>query len=176
MAKILSEEDITKMQEQFGTEGDYYAQIMLASDIGAPVYTKGDISKVRGILDKLLRYFFIKKKISVNKFKMAVFSYCQYLGIGHPAYVGSSENTEYTNIKRTITSDNSKYGLTFSTFRKVTNNILGYQIEDMTVKLRNVGTGESVTVSLSEINEYLKSNDYNFPDIKLKEENNNEPT
>lgn len=171
MAKILSEEEMQKMTWQFGTEQDHFIKIMEASDIGAPAFVKNDISTVRYVLDKLLRYFFIKKRISINKFKMSVFAYCKYMGMGHPAYVGSSENTEYTNIKRTITTDSSKNGLTFLNFKKVVSNIFGYQIEDMCIKLRNVGTGEIVIVSLSEIDEYLKSDDYSFPEKRLRADN-----
>lgn len=139
----------------FESDIDLYKETLDASNIGAPMFNKDDIFETKSILDRLLRYFFIKKKITRNRLKTASSNYDRFMMIESPQVI----NTNYSNIMKTIKGNKLINGLSFNQFSHLLSNILGYVIIDVKVTVKHVVTKETVVVSLKEVEEYIRDDE-----------------
>lgn len=139
--------------KQFDSDLDLYKNISEASNVGAPMFDEHDLYETKSVLHRLLRFFFIKKKITNHRLKTASANYDKFMQIESINTI----NTNWTNIIKILKSGKYKNGLTYNKLNHILSNILGYAITDVKITTQNVYTKEEVIVSLSEIEEYLKN-------------------
>lgn len=140
--------------KQFNSDLDLYKDISEASNVGAPMFNDDDLYETKSVLHRLLRFFFIKKKITTHRLKTASANYDKFMQIESISNI----NTNWTNIVKILKSEKYKNGLSYNKFNHILSNILGYMITDVKITTQNIFTKEEITISLSEIEEYLKNN------------------
>jgi len=131
---------------------DYFQKVLTSHNVGQPIFKIEDLF-TKHPLDRLLRFFFIKKSITFNYLKSAVFNYCNSVGIDLP----SSQNTEWTNHKKLVQGQKSVFGLSYRALAFILGDLLGWFIVDIKITLKNVSTDETFEMSLSDVEKVLKT-------------------
>jgi len=136
----------------FKSDIELYKDTLEASNIGAPVFTDEDLFDTRSTMDRLLRFFFIKMKITYSRFKNASVNHSKYMQLED----SSNINTEWTNLLKMAWGKKAKNGVTYRSLIYILGDILGFVVVDVKLTIKSVVTKEVTTVSLSEIEEYLR--------------------
>lgn len=152
------------IKDQFHGDLDFYKGIERAVDTGPPIFKKEDLY-IPFPLDKLFRYFCILKSVSKNKLKTAMMNYLRHIRLDNPAKV----NHEWTNLLKTVCKAQTKNGLTFAHARRLFSHYLGYNIVDIQFTLYSPANKEEIKISLSDVEDFLKSGDEGFIETKRKE-------
>lgn len=147
----VSDVELEIIDEQYKGDIEFYNKVNDASNQGIPLFTKNDLY-IPFILDKLFRYFCIVNKVTKSRMKTALNNYLTYLKLDSP----SKKNTSWTNLLKLIKGDKNKNGLTFASMQHLMSNYFGYSIVEVKVELYSPAKKETLILSTSDIEKYLK--------------------
>lgn len=144
---------------------DHYNDVMRAANIGKEIFTDNDLF-VKHPLDRLLRYFFLRNKITWSYLKNTTFNWYRIGRIYDPVLskltnkkAANKQNSDWSNMQKIILGKKSIFGLTYRSLSFILGDILGWCVIDIEITLKHVSTKETFKMSLSGIEEHLKKTD-----------------
>lgn len=159
------ESDLIKTHEKIinqYSDVDHFKAIQESSNIGREVFNVKDLY-IKNPLDRLLRFFFIKKHITWRYLKLSTNNWYRATVVGDPntpvlsSITSSKQNSNWSNIQKTVLGKKFVFGMSFRSLSEILSDILGWCIVDVKISLRHVSSKEECDISLSDIETFLKN-------------------
>lgn len=146
-----------KIQSQY-SDIDHFHAVLNSVNVGREIFSTEDLY-IKNPLDRILRFFFIKKKITWKYLKVNTNNWYRSSITSSPVKSNidsSKQNSNWSNIQKTVLGKKSIFGLTFRSLTQILSDILGWCVVDIKISFKHVSSKEELEISLSDIEEFLK--------------------